>query len=162
MCVWCVYHSVPSHPHTVTGLQRETEAIKMMSIRAGLLDVSQSWATLGRKCNVLAESQRVRGEREGGERESEREGEKRERRKWEGGRGRENAVLGHTGEKVQLVSRVTEGEGGRGRGGRKEEREGEKRERRKWEGGEGEKEVGGGERERKCSPGPHWGESATC
>ena len=33
----------------------------MMSIRAGLLDISQSWATLGRKCNVLAESQRVRG-----------------------------------------------------------------------------------------------------
>ena len=61
--VWCVY--VSSHPHTVTGLQRETEAIKMMSIRAGLLDISQSWATLGRKCNVLAESQRVR-ERGGG------------------------------------------------------------------------------------------------
>ena len=58
----------PSHPHTVTGLTRETEAIKMMSVRAGLLDLSQSWATLGRKCTVLAESQRVRvGGREGGE-----------------------------------------------------------------------------------------------
>ena len=67
-----MYHNVPSHPHIVTGLQRETEAIKMMSIRAGLLDLSQSWATLGRKCNLVAESQRVREEergRDGGGRE---------------------------------------------------------------------------------------------
>lgn len=45
---------------TVTSLKRETDALKLASVRAGLLELSQSWASLGRKCTLLAESQMVR------------------------------------------------------------------------------------------------------
>lgn len=44
----------------VTSLKRETDALKLASVRAGLLELSQSWASLGRKCALLAESQMVR------------------------------------------------------------------------------------------------------
>ncbi|CAI8002075.1 hypothetical protein GBAR_LOCUS3319 [Geodia barretti] len=41
----------------LTSQKRETDALKLASVRAGLLELSQSWASLGRKCAVLAESQ---------------------------------------------------------------------------------------------------------
>lgn len=44
----------------VTSQKRETDALKLASVRAGLLELSQSWASLGRKCTLLAESQMVR------------------------------------------------------------------------------------------------------
>ncbi len=43
----------------VNGQTRETEAIKLISVRAGLLDMSQAWESLGRRCTLLSESQRV-------------------------------------------------------------------------------------------------------
>lgn len=43
----------------MNGLERENEAVKLMTLRGGLLDLSQAWKTLGAKCNVIAESQKV-------------------------------------------------------------------------------------------------------
>ena len=43
----------------MSGQSRETEAVKLMSIRAGLLDVSQAWEGLGSKCLLLAQAQKV-------------------------------------------------------------------------------------------------------
>lgn len=45
--------------HAVSGQTRETEAVKLMSIRAGLLDMSKSWELLGNKCILLAQAQKV-------------------------------------------------------------------------------------------------------
>lgn len=42
----------------VSGQQRETEAVKLMSLRAGLLDMSTAWEAMGKKCTILADSQR--------------------------------------------------------------------------------------------------------
>lgn len=42
----------------VNGQSRETEAVKLMSVRAGLLDVSHAWESLGSKCSLLAQSQK--------------------------------------------------------------------------------------------------------
>ena len=60
VCV-CVCDSVCAKifNHSVTSLKRETDALKLASVRAGLLELSQSWASLGRKCTLLAESQMV-------------------------------------------------------------------------------------------------------
>ena len=44
---------------TVAGQQRETEALKLTEIRAGLMDQSQAWLELGTKCCIFAEAQRV-------------------------------------------------------------------------------------------------------
>ena len=46
------------HP-SVTSLRRETDALKLASVRAGLLELSQAWGSLGRKCALLAEAQTV-------------------------------------------------------------------------------------------------------
>lgn len=42
----------------VVGQSKETEAMKLMSIRAGLLDISHAWQALGTNCSVLAQSQK--------------------------------------------------------------------------------------------------------
>lgn len=44
---------------SVSGQSRETEAVKLMSVRAGLLDMANAWDMLGNKCSVLAQSQKV-------------------------------------------------------------------------------------------------------
>ena len=49
--------SRPLHP--VNAQQKETEAIKLMTVRAGLLDMSRSWEMMGKKCSLLAQSQQV-------------------------------------------------------------------------------------------------------
>ena len=46
-------------PRIVTSLRRETDALKLASVRAGLLELSQAWGSLGRKCALLAEAQTV-------------------------------------------------------------------------------------------------------
>ena len=38
---------------------RETEAVKLMTLRAGLLDLSQSWQGMASKCSLIADSQKV-------------------------------------------------------------------------------------------------------
>ena len=43
----------------VNGQKKETEAVKLMSVRAGLLDMSQAWETMGNKCILMAQSQKV-------------------------------------------------------------------------------------------------------
>ena len=43
----------------VNAQQKETEAIKLMTVRAGLLDMSRSWELMGKKCSVLAQSQQA-------------------------------------------------------------------------------------------------------
>lgn len=43
----------------MTSLRRETDALKLASVRAGLLELSQAWGSLGRKCTLLAEAQTV-------------------------------------------------------------------------------------------------------
>ena len=43
----------------MTGQKRETDAVKLMTVRAGMLDLSQSWEAMGRKCHLLAQSQKV-------------------------------------------------------------------------------------------------------
>jgi hypothetical protein len=43
----------------VIGQGKETEAIKMMSIKAGLFDHSQAWLLFGQQCCKIAESQKV-------------------------------------------------------------------------------------------------------
>ena len=43
----------------MNGQKKETEALKLMAVRAGMMDVAQSWETLGNKCLVLAQSQKV-------------------------------------------------------------------------------------------------------
>lgn len=48
-----------SIPAPVNGQARETDAVKLMSVRAGLLDISHAWESLGNKCSVLAQSQKV-------------------------------------------------------------------------------------------------------
>lgn len=45
---------------SVNGQSRETEAVKLISVRAGLLDMSQAWEGLGNKCSLLAQAQKVR------------------------------------------------------------------------------------------------------
>lgn len=45
----------------VNGQTRETEAVKLMSVRAGLLEMSHAWEGLASKCTVLAEAQKVGG-----------------------------------------------------------------------------------------------------
>lgn len=51
--MFCVF--LPS----VTGQARETEATKLIAVRAGLLDMSQAWESLGRRCTMLSETQKV-------------------------------------------------------------------------------------------------------
>ena len=43
----------------VNAQQKETEAIKLMTVRAGLLDMSRSWELMGKKCSLLAQSQQA-------------------------------------------------------------------------------------------------------
>ena len=43
----------------VAGQKRESEAVKLISIKAGLLDVSQSWSSLSSKINTLSKAQKV-------------------------------------------------------------------------------------------------------
>jgi len=43
----------------VSGLEKENEAVKLMTVRGGLLDLSQAWTSMGTKCNLIAESQKV-------------------------------------------------------------------------------------------------------
>ena len=43
----------------VSGQEKETEAVKLMSIKAGLLDHSRAWMTFGKKCCMFAEVQKV-------------------------------------------------------------------------------------------------------
>lgn len=43
----------------VVGQERETEAIKMMSIKGGLLDHSRAWLALSQKSSIFAEAQKV-------------------------------------------------------------------------------------------------------
>ena len=43
----------------VSGQKRETDAVKLMSVRAGVLDMAQSWEAMGKKCILLAQSQKV-------------------------------------------------------------------------------------------------------
>jgi len=43
----------------VAGQKRESEAVKLISIKAGLLDVSQSWNTLASKITILGKAQKV-------------------------------------------------------------------------------------------------------
>lgn len=42
----------------VSGLERENEAVKLMTVRGGLLDLSQAWVAMGSKCNIIADSQK--------------------------------------------------------------------------------------------------------
>ena len=43
----------------VVGQERETEAIKMMSVKGGLLDHSRAWLALSQKSSIFAEAQKV-------------------------------------------------------------------------------------------------------
>ena len=43
----------------VDGQQRETEAVKLMSLKAGLLDHSRAWQDVGSKCSIFAQAERV-------------------------------------------------------------------------------------------------------
>ena len=43
----------------VTAQKRESEAVKLISIKAGLLDLSQSWNSLSSKINTLSKAQKV-------------------------------------------------------------------------------------------------------
>lgn len=43
----------------VEGQRRETEALKLMAVRAGLLDWASALDRLGKKCCLLAECQKV-------------------------------------------------------------------------------------------------------
>ncbi len=43
----------------VTGLERENEAVKLMTLRGGLLDLSQALGSMGTKCSSIANSQKV-------------------------------------------------------------------------------------------------------
>ncbi len=43
----------------MSGLERENEAVKLMTVKSGLLDLSQAWKTIGTKCNLIADSQKV-------------------------------------------------------------------------------------------------------
>ena len=56
------YHThthTQTHTHAVNGLERENEAVKLMTVRGGLLDLSQAWKGMGNKCNIIADSQKV-------------------------------------------------------------------------------------------------------
>jgi len=44
---------------TVVGQKRETDAVKLISVRAGMIDMSQNWENMGKKCMLLAQAQKV-------------------------------------------------------------------------------------------------------
>ncbi len=45
---------------TVSGLHKENEAVKLMTVKSGLMDLSQAWKSMGTKCSLIADSQKVR------------------------------------------------------------------------------------------------------
>ena len=58
-CTWAVLFTNYNVILIVIGQERETEAIKMMSIKGGLLDHSRAWLALSQKSSIFAEAQKV-------------------------------------------------------------------------------------------------------
>ena len=57
-CVICS-HSDIGLCSLVGAQKRESEAVKLISVKAGLLDLSQSWNVLSSKVNTLSKAQKV-------------------------------------------------------------------------------------------------------
>ena len=59
MCMLIVMMGIIVFLQLVTAQKRESEAVKLISIKAGLLDLSQSWNSLSSKINTLSKAQKV-------------------------------------------------------------------------------------------------------